>query len=179
MVRCDEHGCGDPSVGVAGGGPKCGEHMEEVRRESRRRQYGCAAPLIPANERIMAKRHRMGIEGVAPEEIEAWLVEKTGYDAAEWDRIEEYVHAGLRCAVWLVWGVSRGTLFEHRDREMLVLARSGAEARKVWREHLYRGGCRDIPSRCEARRVSGRPDLGPMVVSTSATTDLELAVDGP
>lgn len=178
VVRCDEKGCGRPAAGSSSTGPKCEECLARVRKEALRRQYGCCATLIPANERIMAKRYRMTIEGAAPEEIEAWLVEKTGYDAAQWDRIEEYVHAGCRCTVWLVSGRKDGHVLGCRAHSMLVLARSGAEARKVWREHLYRSGARDIPSSCEARNVSGRPDLDPMVVSTFVEGALEYVLDG-
>lgn len=74
---------------------------------------------------------------------------------------------------WIVWGKSKGRFLSMDTGHMLVLARSGAEARKVWREHLYKCGGRDIPTECFARRVD-TDRLGPRVLSDDVMFDLEI-----
>jgi len=173
VVRCRHGKCEKPATGQRGKKPVCATCGTKIDRRIRRKDYGCVAPLIPANERIMAERYRRTIEGQGRKEIEAWLLEETGYSVAEWDRIEDYVHAGRKCYTWLVWGINKRRM----KHEVVVLARSGAEARKVWREHLYEQGIRNVPDQCEARCLDGCPDLEPQVVATTIERDLEISRD--
>ena len=170
VVRCRVTGCGKPAVGS---GLLCEDCVQEAERTALRKKYGCVSFCIPANESIMAERYRRTIEGHTPEEIETWLLETTGYDAETWDRIEQYVHAGRKYKAWVVWGKDEKRVFTSATYHMVVLARSGAEARKVWREYLYKRRCGDIPTRCFVKCVSGREDLGARVLST----DLEYEVE--
>lgn len=177
VVRCRHNKCGKPATEQRGKKPVCTTCGTKIDRADRRKTYGCVATLMPANERIMAERYRRTIEGQSSKEIETWLLDETGYSLEDWSRIEDYVHAGRKCHTWLVWGTSKGRLMTYRDREMVVLARSGAEARKVWREYLYKHGVRNLPDHCEARCLDGRPELQPQVVSTSVEMGLEISMD--
>lgn len=186
VMRCQrplEDGlCGKPSTGKAtlmeGKTPlrqidACDECQAELHRQKLRVKYGCCATLIPDNERIMAERYRMAVDGTPKEEIDAWLLETTGHTAEEWDRIEQYVHAGSKLTIWLVWGTDKGRFWRHTENRMLVLARSRPEAKKVWRQHLYDRKIRDIPNDCEAVIASHGDKLEPMVISTSVEWELE------
>lgn len=76
--------------------------------------------------------------------------------------------------VWLVWGTVKGSLLTSKEHKLLVLARSGAEARKVWREHLHKNK-RNVPDECEAKRVDDNEDLKPMVIG-DADWNIEYAL---
>lgn len=76
--------------------------------------------------------------------------------------------------VWLVWGTVKGSLLTRKDHKLLVLAGSGAEARKAWREHLYKNNV-DVPGECEAKRVDGNEDLKSMVIG-EADWNIEYAL---
>lgn len=138
--------CRKPATRHVGGLRRCEEcHVRIVRREMRER-YAVETGDMGVKIELVDAVHRMAMDGKAPEVIVKWVALTSGLSWEELCEVEAEVLVQRKMRLWVVVGRHKyGGLHD----SALVLARSDAEARKLWRDHRYRMRDKDIPDNVE------------------------------
>ena len=148
MQRDNDEGvqviCQRPSARHVSGAHRCEDCHKRITLSELREKYAWGTGDMRAKEQLVDAVHRGAMGGKAPEVIARWVEVTSGLSWRELCEVESEVLESRRMKLWIVG--AKGS-FGVSENVKLVLARSMHEARKTWRDTLYKNGEKNIPDR--------------------------------
>lgn len=164
--------CNEPATRRVNGLYRCDECHVRIVRDEIRAKYEVGAGDFNAKRDLVDVVHRAAMDGKAPEVIARWVAINTGLTWDELCAVEAEVLDLRKMRLWIVAGRTKGRFLSNfRDHVKLVLARTAGEARKMWRDDLYKNRTKDIPNEVEAVEVAGVTE--PQVIADRPEFHLE------